>query len=124
MVSLTVAIARMDRPCCAYPHTNQLCGDDQRCERGGLPFARLCRWLQALVRAVTAVARFSFVLRVRILAQDPRPNILLIVADDAGIADIGSFGSEIRTPNIDELASVGVRFTHFGVSATALRPDP
>lgn len=47
-----------------------------------------------------------------------RPNIVLIVADDAGIADIGSFGSEIRTPNIDALASAGVRFTQFGVSAT------
>ncbi len=43
---------------------------------------------------------------------------MLIVADDAGIADIGSFGSEIRTPNIDALASAGVRFTNFGVSAT------
>jgi arylsulfatase A-like enzyme len=52
------------------------------------------------------------------LAQDRRPNILLIVADDAGIADIGSFGSEIRTPNIDALAAVGVRFTQFSVSAT------
>jgi arylsulfatase len=52
------------------------------------------------------------------LAQDRRPNIVLIVADDAGIADIGSFGSEIRTPNIDALASVGVRFTQFEVSAT------
>src|SRR6186713_2628509 len=52
------------------------------------------------------------------LAQDRRPNIVLIVADDAGIADIGSFGSEIRTPNIDALSSVGVRFTQFEVSAT------
>ncbi|MBN9042413.1 MAG: sulfatase-like hydrolase/transferase [Rhizobiales bacterium] len=52
------------------------------------------------------------------LAQDVRPNIVLIVADDAGYADFGSFGSEIRTPNIDALASVGVRFTQFAVSAT------
>ena len=52
------------------------------------------------------------------VAQDSRPNIVLIVADDAGYADFGSFGSEIRTPNIDALASVGVRFTQFGVSAT------
>ncbi len=47
-----------------------------------------------------------------------RPNIVLIVADDAGYADIGSFGSEISTPNIDALASVGVRFTDFYVAPT------
>jgi arylsulfatase len=52
------------------------------------------------------------------LALDQRPNILLIVADDAGYADIGSFGGEIQTPNIDALAATGVRFTQFGVSAT------
>jgi arylsulfatase len=52
------------------------------------------------------------------IAEDPRPNILLIVADDAGYSDIGSFGSEIQTPNLDALAGVGVRFTEFGVSAT------
>lgn len=52
------------------------------------------------------------------LAQAQRPNILLIVVDDAGYSDIGSFGSEIQTPNIDALASVGIRFTQFGVSAT------
>jgi len=49
---------------------------------------------------------------------DTRPNILLIVADDAGYTDIGSFGGEINTPNIDALAASGVRFTQFGVSAT------
>jgi arylsulfatase A-like enzyme len=47
-----------------------------------------------------------------------RPNILLIVADDAGYADLGSFGGEINTPNIDALAASGVRFTQFNVSAT------
>lgn len=52
------------------------------------------------------------------LAQERRPNIALIVADDLGYADIGSFGGEISTPNLDALASVGLRFTNFGVSAT------
>jgi arylsulfatase A-like enzyme len=51
-------------------------------------------------------------------AQDDRPNILLIVADDAGYADLGSFGGEIATPNLDALAAVGVRFTQFTTSAT------
>jgi len=42
-----------------------------------------------------------------------RPNILYIVADDLGYTDIGSFGSEIPTPNLDELAFQGVRLTNF-----------
>lgn len=41
------------------------------------------------------------------------PNILLIVADDAGYSDIGCYGGEIPTPNIDRLAGEGTRFTAF-----------
>lgn len=44
---------------------------------------------------------------------DSRPNILLIVADDLGYADLGVFGSDIRTPNIDSLAREGLRFSQF-----------
>ena len=40
-----------------------------------------------------------------------KPNIVLILADDMGFSDIGCYGSEIRTPNLDSLASDGVRFT-------------
>lgn len=50
--------------------------------------------------------------------QNARPNILLVVADDLGMLDIGAFGSEIRTPNIDRLAKEGVRFNNFHTSAT------
>ena len=46
-------------------------------------------------------------------AVDRRPNILLIVADDMGYTDLGSFGSEIPTPNLDELAHSGIRLTNF-----------
>lgn len=42
-----------------------------------------------------------------------RPNVVLIMADDLGFSDIGSYGSEIGTPNIDRLASGGLRFTQF-----------
>ena len=49
---------------------------------------------------------------------DRRPNIVLIVTDDMGYADIGSFGGEIATPNIDSLASAGVRFTNFYTHAS------
>ena len=44
-----------------------------------------------------------------------RPNILLIAVDDMGYSDIGPFGSEIKTPSIDGLASKGVRLTNFYV---------
>ena len=44
---------------------------------------------------------------------DKRPNILLIMADDMGYSDIGCYGGEIPTPNIDALAARGLRFTQF-----------
>jgi len=42
-----------------------------------------------------------------------RPNIVLIMADDMGYSDIGCFGSEIETPNIDRLATNGIKYTQF-----------
>ena len=42
-----------------------------------------------------------------------RPNIIVIVADDLGWADVGYHGSPIKTPNIDRLAAEGIRFEHF-----------
>ncbi|HYE16936.1 MAG TPA: arylsulfatase [Tepidisphaeraceae bacterium] len=43
----------------------------------------------------------------------PRPNILILLADDMGYSDLGSYGSEIRTPHLDALAAGGLRFTDF-----------
>lgn len=43
----------------------------------------------------------------------PRPNIIIILADDVGFCDIGCYGSEIQTPNLDRLAQNGLRFTQF-----------
>jgi len=42
-----------------------------------------------------------------------KPNIVLIMADDMGYSDIGCFGGEINTPNLDQLANQGVKFTQF-----------
>lgn len=48
-----------------------------------------------------------------LLADAPRPNILLIAADDMGFSDLGCYGGEIQTPNLDRLAEEGLRFTRF-----------
>src|SRR5688572_27117117 len=42
-----------------------------------------------------------------------RPNILVIMSDDMGYSDLGCYGGEIQTPNLDALAKGGVRFTQF-----------
>ncbi len=41
------------------------------------------------------------------------PNVLLIMADDLGFSDLGCYGGEIKTPNLDKLASCGLRFSQF-----------
>jgi arylsulfatase A-like enzyme len=46
-----------------------------------------------------------------------RPNILIVLADDMGFGDIGAFGSEVETPNIDGLARSGIHFSNFHVGA-------
>lgn len=44
---------------------------------------------------------------------DKRPNVIVIMADDLGYSDLGCYGGEINTPNLDALAAQGLRFTHF-----------
>lgn len=45
--------------------------------------------------------------------ESARPNIIIIMADDMGYSDIGCYGGEMKTPNIDRLADNGIRFTQF-----------
>jgi arylsulfatase len=51
-------------------------------------------------------------------SADERPNILLVMADDLGWTDMGSYGGEIETPNLDALAEQGLRFTDFHASVS------
>ncbi len=71
---------------------------------------------------MTTIARFRALVCLSLLAlpslADERPNIVLIVADDVGFSDIGAYGSEIRTPNIDALARDGVRLTNYHAAPT------
>jgi arylsulfatase A-like enzyme len=69
------------------------------------------------------IAWFFTLLSIGVTAAEPRPNILLIVADDLGYGDLSCYGSEIATPQIDSLARDGVRFTDFYVAASTCTPS-
>lgn len=56
-------------------------------------------------------------------AEGTRPNIVVIVADDLGYGDISSYGGPVRTPNIDALATAGVRFTDFHANGPVCTPS-
>lgn len=54
----------------------------------------------------------------------PRPNIVLFLADDLGIGDVGCYGQkQIPTPNIDKLAAEGMRFTDYYAGSTVCAPS-
>ena len=74
-----------------------------------------------MIRPCFAAAVAAAILSVAHLAgaQTARPNLVLIVTDDVGYGDIGSYGSpDIKTPNLDRLAREGVRFTDFYAAPT------
>ncbi|WP_207769767.1 arylsulfatase [Solimicrobium silvestre] len=64
---------------------------------------------------IFSVGMFSFSHATGTKAQ---PNIVILVADDWGFSDVGAFGSEIATPNIDNLAKQGLKFSNFHVAAS------
>jgi arylsulfatase len=74
----------------------------------------LLRSIAALLTAVTASAQSA----VKPDVRDARPNFLIIVADDLGFSDLGAFGGEIATPNLDALATAGLRLTEFHTAST------
>jgi len=49
-------------------------------------------------------------------SSDERPNVLIVLLDDLGFSDLGAYGGEIRTPNIDSLAAGGTRFRNYYVT--------
>ncbi|UCD58584.1 MAG: sulfatase-like hydrolase/transferase, partial [Candidatus Hydrogenedentota bacterium] len=69
--------------------------------------------MRHIIIGLLAVIILFFVWPGLVEAKETRPNILLIVVDDMGYSDIGAFGGEIRTPNVDRLARSGVRLTNF-----------
>jgi arylsulfatase len=71
------------------------------------------------MKNITKIAFYSLMLIGVVFCQNSnaavtnRPNIIVIMADDMGYSDLGCYGSEILTPNLDRLASGGLRYTHF-----------
>ncbi len=72
-----------------------------------------CRIVFRLATVLASLALVPLASLAAEAASLPRPNILLILADDLGFSDLGSYGSEIPTPNLDALAARGLRFTQF-----------
>jgi len=76
-------------------------------------------------RAVLALTYWVFVPLAALHAAEtlkPKPNIVIIVADDLGYGDLTCYGSSIRTPNIDRLANEGTRFTDFHSNGSVCSP--
>lgn len=72
----------------------------------------------ALVGALAVTTVASQAASPSTAGTERRPNIVIILGDDLGFSDIGAFGSEIKTPHLDALATDGVRFTQFYTHAS------
>lgn len=70
------------------------------------------------IRRLSWALCMSALIGVSAQANEKQPNFLIIMADDLGYSDIGSYGGEIATPNLDNLASEGLRLSNFHTSAT------
>jgi hypothetical protein len=72
------------------------------CFAAGVKPDLFARWLFAALAFISVHA-----------VAAPRPNFLLLMADDMGFSDISPYGGEIRTPNLERLAREGMKFTQF-----------
>ena len=68
---------------------------------------------EAKRRATASLLAVVVIAMMQPVVGAPRPNIVIILSDDMGWSDLGCYGGEIRTPNLDQLAVNGLRFTQF-----------
>src|SRR5687768_6180713 len=98
-------------------------GHEMDCRRGG----RDCRGsYSSRRRSIVNVAAVLLLFGAAVTAEaqgqpagSPRPNVVLIITDDVGYGDFGSYGApDIKTPNVDRLAREGVKLTDFYAAPT------
>jgi len=82
------------------------------------------KFLQSLKTVFLISSTFTLFLSSCGTKKDMRPNIIIFFTDDQGYADLGSYGAEgFTTPNLDTLATTGIKFTNFYVPATVCTPS-
>ena len=84
---------------------------DERDERGIPPFARGYDRFPGRIGRTAKESQRAWPREKR--AKVGAPNVVLMLLDDMGYSDIGPFGGEIDTPNLDALAATGLRFTNY-----------
>ncbi|MEO1994162.1 MAG: sulfatase-like hydrolase/transferase, partial [Planctomycetaceae bacterium] len=85
---------------------------------------RFCSWIVFAAIATLAAAQADAQSVATSSADGGRPNIIYIMVDDLGYGDLGCYGQQrIRTPNIDQLAAEGLRFTDHYAGHTVCRPS-
>ena len=76
------------------------------------------------MKNITSVFCCAFTLLVSDVSAQQKPNVIFILADDLGYGDLGCYGQKlIRTPNIDQLATGGIRFTQFYAGTSVCDPS-
>jgi len=92
---------------------------------GTLPDTCWMRWVRRFIRslALAVAALAAFACAPQPVARPHRPNLVLVLADDLGFADLGAYGSRFyETPHIDRLAQAGVRFTQAYTAGSVCSP--
>lgn len=76
------------------------------------------------IRTLAILFAFSLITAVAAAAPPKKPNIIFILADDLGYAELGCYGQkEIKTPHLDQMAAEGIRFTDFYAGSTVCAPS-
>ena len=114
------------RPCLASPRRTRA-PSGRRDGREGGRTSSTRRGRRERVFTMTAIPMLTLslatLLLVSISRATPPPNILLIFTDDQGINDVGCYGSEIPTPNIDRIAAEGIQFNSFYSASSICTPS-